>query len=50
MPSRIVHIGVVQLQLTSDPAENDRRAEAGVREAAAQGAQIICLPELFRSL
>ncbi len=50
MPSRIVNIGVVQLQLTDDPNENDRRAEAGVRAAAAQGAQVICLPELFRSL
>jgi N-carbamoylputrescine amidase len=50
MPSRIVTIGVVQLQLTADPEENDRRAEAGVRAAAAQGAQVICLPELFRSL
>jgi N-carbamoylputrescine amidase len=50
MPSRTVHIGVVQLQLTADPDENDRRAEAGVRAAAAQGAQVICLPELFRSL
>jgi N-carbamoylputrescine amidase len=50
MSSRIVQIGAVQLQLTADPQENDRRAEAGVRAAAAQGAQMICLPELFRSL
>jgi N-carbamoylputrescine amidase len=47
---RIVNIGLVQLRCTDDPDENTRRAVAGVREAAAQGAQVICLPELFRSL
>jgi N-carbamoylputrescine amidase len=47
---RIVNIGLVQLRCTPDPEENTRRAIAGVREAAAQGAQVICLPELFRSL
>ncbi|MBP1465928.1 carbon-nitrogen hydrolase [Candidatus Chloroploca sp. M-50] len=50
MAAQQVHLGVVQLQLTAEAAENDRRAEAGIREAAARGAQIICLPELFRSL
>ncbi|WP_129671462.1 carbon-nitrogen hydrolase [Candidatus Chloroploca sp. Khr17] len=50
MAAQQVHLGVVQLRLTAEAAENDRRAEAGIREAAARGAQIICLPELFRSL
>jgi N-carbamoylputrescine amidase len=47
---RTVNIGLVQLRCTPDPEENTRRAVAGVREAAAQGAHVICLPELFRSL
>ena len=47
---RTVNIGLVQLRCTPDPEENTRRAIAGVREAAARGAQVICLPELFRSL
>src|ERR1700694_5304468 len=32
-----------------DPNENLEKALWRIREAAAQGAQIICLPELFRS-
>ncbi len=34
---------------TSDPGENLRRALARVAEGADAGAQVICLPELFRS-
>lgn len=48
--ARIVHIGLVQMRCGDDPAANFEQALAGVRKAAAQGAQIICLPELFRSL
>ncbi|WP_238613481.1 carbon-nitrogen hydrolase [Candidatus Oscillochloris fontis] len=48
--SRIVQIGLVQMQMMNDLEANAQAAIAGVREAAAQGAQIICLPELFRSL
>jgi N-carbamoylputrescine amidase len=47
---RVVNVGLVQMRCTDDPEENTRRAMAGVREAAAQGAQVVCLPELFRSL
>jgi N-carbamoylputrescine amidase len=47
---RPVRVGLVQLRCGADPDENMARAVAGVREAAAQGAQVICLPELFRSL
>ncbi|NNJ09057.1 carbon-nitrogen hydrolase [Chloroflexales bacterium ZM16-3] len=47
--SRIVHIGLVQLTMSDDPEANMAAALDGVRAAAAQGAQIICLPELFRS-
>ncbi len=47
---RRVTIGMVQLRCTDDSSKNMAAAVAGIREAADQGAQIICLPELFRSL
>ncbi len=47
---RIVQVGLVQMQMSSDLEANTQAAMAGVRAAAAQGAQIVCLPELFRSL
>ncbi|WP_322821689.1 carbon-nitrogen hydrolase [Chloroflexus sp.] len=50
MAQQIVHIGLVQMRCTADPEFNMATAEAGIRAAAAQGAQIVCLPELFRSL
>ncbi len=40
-------VAVVQMQMALDPAENLDRAEALVREAAKNGADIILLPELF---
>ena len=42
-------IGLVQMSCSLDPNENLAKAEWKVREAAATGAQVICLPELFRS-
>jgi len=47
--ARIVNIGLVQMRMGDDVAANMAGAVAGVRAAASQGAQIICLPELFRS-
>jgi len=49
MSSRKIHIGLVQMRCTPRPEENVANAMDLVREAAAKGAQIICLPELFRS-
>ncbi|MGH7535691.1 MAG: carbon-nitrogen hydrolase, partial [Gemmatimonadales bacterium] len=43
-------IGLVQMRMTADPAANLQRAIAGVKEAAAKGARLVCLPELFRTL
>jgi N-carbamoylputrescine amidase len=37
------------MQCGTDPAANLEKAIAFIREAAKQGAQIVCLPELFRS-
>ncbi len=40
-------VGVVQMRCTTNKEENLARAEQKIREAAARGAQIICLHELF---
>ncbi len=50
MVSGKVKIGTVQMSCTSSPAENLSKAIAKIREAAAKGAQIVCLQELFTSL
>jgi N-carbamoylputrescine amidase len=42
-------IGIVQMSCGSDPEENMDRAIAHVRDAAKQGAELICLPELFQT-
>jgi N-carbamoylputrescine amidase len=42
-------VGLVQMSCTNDAAENLNHAIAKIREAAAKGAQIVCLQELFRS-
>ena len=42
-------IGLVQMSCAADPNENLAKAEWKIREAAARGAQIVCLQELFRS-
>jgi len=42
-------VGLVQMRCSDDPAQNLERAVAGIREAARQGARIVCLPELFRT-
>ncbi len=42
-------IGLVQMACSVDPNENLAKAEWRIREAAARGAQIVCLQELFRS-
>src|ERR671917_912872 len=42
-------VALVQMQCSADPDENLERAIAFIRDAGKQGADIICLPELFRS-
>jgi len=42
-------IGLIQMACLPDRQENLRRAEASVEEAADEGAEVICLPELFRT-
>ncbi|MCC7386020.1 MAG: carbon-nitrogen hydrolase [Deltaproteobacteria bacterium] len=43
-------LGAVQMKMSADPAENLSTARDAIREAAKRGAQVIVLPELFRSL
>jgi N-carbamoylputrescine amidase len=45
-----VKIGLVQMACTADKGANLHKAAAEVRVAAAKGAQIVCLQELFTSL
>jgi N-carbamoylputrescine amidase len=47
--NRSVRIGLIQTRCSADPEENFSRALGKIAEAAKGGAQIICLPELFRS-
>jgi N-carbamoylputrescine amidase len=45
-----VKVGLVQMSCTAQPQSNLSKAEERIRQAAAGGAQIICLQELFTSL
>jgi N-carbamoylputrescine amidase len=42
-------IGLVQMRCSSDPDDNLARACDFLRQAAREGAQVACLPELFRT-
>ena len=45
-----VSVGLIQMAMTDDFAKNREKAALLIRRAATQGAQIICLPELFTTL
>ena len=45
----MVKIGLIQMACSANPVENLERAVGKVEDAARNGAQVICLPELFRS-
>jgi len=49
LPKDKFTVGLVQISATPDPDQNLKRAMDRVREAAARGAQVICLPELFQT-
>ena len=42
-------IGIVQMRMGTDAGANLRAAVERIEQAAARGARVICLPELFRS-
>ncbi|MEX2495509.1 MAG: nitrilase-related carbon-nitrogen hydrolase, partial [Woeseia sp.] len=46
---RSVKVGLVQMRCSANPEENMANALRLTREAADKGAEVICLPELFRS-
>jgi N-carbamoylputrescine amidase len=48
-PPQTFTLGLVQMRCSPDPDDNLTRAVERVREAAKAGAQVICLPELFRT-
>jgi len=49
LPPEKFQVGLVQMSATSDPESNLRHALDLVRQAAARGAGIVCLPELFQT-
>jgi N-carbamoylputrescine amidase len=49
LPPEKFQIGLVQMSATSDPDSNLGHALELVRQAAARGAGIVCLPELFQT-
>jgi N-carbamoylputrescine amidase len=50
MKNKSVRVGLLQLACSADPAQNMQKTVEGVRKLAQDGAQIVCLQELFRSL
>ena len=46
---RPLTVGLVQMAMSDDPEANLQRAIDGVRDVAGRGAELVVLPELFRS-
>lgn len=49
MANQKFQVGLVQMSCGPDPAENLEKALARIGDAAARGAQVVCLPELFQT-
>ena len=49
MPLEKYQVGLIQMSATPDPDKNLQRAVDKIHQAAARGANIICLPELFQT-
>src|ERR1700739_1684053 len=47
--ARTLTLALVQMRCTPDPDANLRTACEALRDAAARGARVACLPELFRT-
>jgi len=41
-------VGLVQMSMSDKPTENEDKAAEKIAEAARNGAQVVCLPELYR--
>jgi N-carbamoylputrescine amidase len=48
-PERSFRVGLVQMRMSPSPDDNMAAAARKVEEAAAAGAEVVCLPELYRS-
>ena len=48
-PAAKTVLGLVQMSMSADAAANTQKAVERVRAAAAQGATVVCLPELYRT-
>lgn len=48
--SQSVAVAAIQSKASNDPSANLKKAEKLVRRAAQRGAQIVCLPELYRTV
>ena len=48
-PRRPTTLALIQMRCSIEPSENLARACAHLREAASRGANVACLPELFRT-
>jgi N-carbamoylputrescine amidase len=49
LPPQKFRVGLIQMSCIPNPEENMESAIVHIREAAKQGAQVICLPELFQT-
>jgi N-carbamoylputrescine amidase len=49
MDAGILKIGLIQMACEREPDRNLEKAAARIEEAAARGAQVVCLQELYRS-
>jgi len=49
MSANAFQVGLVQMAMSRDPARNTATAAARIAEAAGRGAQVVCLPELYRT-
>jgi N-carbamoylputrescine amidase len=49
LAERNFQIGIVQMSCTPEPEQNLERAIAHIRDVAAKGAEVVCLPELFQT-
>jgi N-carbamoylputrescine amidase len=45
----VVRVGLIQTACSAEPKDNLKKTAAAIQRAAAQGAQIVCTQELFRS-
>jgi len=49
MAKQSFRVGLVQMSMSARPEENTEKAAARVAEAARAGAEVVCLPEMYRT-